>query len=122
MASKTSKIAKVNMHIKVWHSGEWSEQWIGWNKLDINTWSDNKVRELIAVKVLHISLLNITVAAFKVPPLGRFVLMPVPSPPLKKILELALWNGLQSCHRITPDVINVIKMLSFQYFLYLWEQ
>jgi hypothetical protein len=26
MASKTSKIAKVNMHIKVWHSGEWSEQ------------------------------------------------------------------------------------------------
>jgi hypothetical protein len=30
------------------------------------TWRDNKVRELIAVKVLHTSLLNITVVAFKV--------------------------------------------------------
>jgi len=28
-------------------------------------WSDNKVRELIAVKVLHTSLLNTTVVAFK---------------------------------------------------------
>jgi hypothetical protein len=25
----------------------------------------------------------------------------------KAILELVLWNGLQRCHRITPDVINV---------------
>jgi hypothetical protein len=33
------------------------------------TWSDNKVHELIAVKVLHTSLLNITVVAFKVLPL-----------------------------------------------------
>jgi hypothetical protein len=32
--------------------------------------------------------------------------MPEPSTPLKTILELVLWNGLQSCHRITPDVIN----------------
>jgi len=31
------------------------------------TWSDNKVRELIAVKVLHTSLLNTTVVAFKLP-------------------------------------------------------
>jgi hypothetical protein len=38
------------------------------------------------------------------------------------ILELILWKGRQSCHHITPDVINVIKMLSFQYFLYLQEQ
>jgi hypothetical protein len=34
----------------------------------LHTWSGNKVRELIAVKVLHASLLNITVVAFKVPP------------------------------------------------------
>jgi len=34
-----------------------------------NTWRDNKVRELIAVKVLHSSLLNTTVVAFKVLPL-----------------------------------------------------
>jgi hypothetical protein len=31
---------------------------------------DNKVRELIAVKALHTPLLNITVVAFKVVPLG----------------------------------------------------
>ena len=32
-------------------------------------WLDNKVRELIAVKVLHTSLLKTTVVAFKVLPL-----------------------------------------------------
>jgi hypothetical protein len=48
--------------------------------------------------------------------------MPAPSSPFKTILKLVLWNGLQSCRRITPDVINVIKMPSFQYFLYLREQ
>jgi hypothetical protein len=82
------------------------------------TWSDNKVRELIAVKVL----LNITVVAFKVLPLGSYAPMPAASPPFKTILELILRNGLQSCCRITPDAINVIKMPSFQYFLYLREQ
>jgi hypothetical protein len=81
------------------------------------TWSDNKVCELIAVKVLHTSLLNITVVAFIVLFLGSYAWMPAPSPPLKTILEL-----LSICHRITPDVISVIKMPSFQYFLYLWEQ
>jgi hypothetical protein len=30
-----------------------------------HTWSDNKVRELIAVDVVHNSLLNIIVVAFK---------------------------------------------------------
>jgi hypothetical protein len=85
-------------------------------------WSDNKVRELITVDVLHTSLLNITVVAFKVLPLGRYAPMPLPSPPFKPNLELVLWNGLQSCRPITPDVINVINMPSFQYFLYLWEQ
>jgi hypothetical protein len=82
-------------------------------------WSDSKVHELIAVKVLHALLLYITVVAFKVFILGSYAPMPVPSPPFKTILELVLWNGLQSCPRITPDVI---KMPSFQYFLYLREQ
>jgi hypothetical protein len=48
--------------------------------------------------------------------------MPEPSQPFKTILEMVLWNGLQSCHCITPDIINVIKMPSFQYFLYVQEQ
>jgi len=82
----------------------------------------NKVRELIAVTVLHTSLLNTTVVAFKVLPLGSYAPMPAPSPPFKIILELVLWNSLQSCRCIISDVINVIKMPSFQYFLYLWEQ
>ena len=55
-----------------------------------NTWSDNNVRELIAVKVLDTSLLNTTVVAFKVLPLGSYAPMPAPSPPLKTILELIL--------------------------------
>jgi len=86
------------------------------------TWSDNKVRELIAVKVLHTSLLNTIVVAFKVLLLGSYAPMPAPNPPFKTILELVLWNSLQSCCCINPDVINVIKMHSFQYFVYLWEQ
>jgi len=85
-------------------------------------WSDNKVRELIAVNVLHTSLLNTTVVAFIVLPLGSYAPMPEPNPPFKTILELVLWNGLQSCLSIIPDVINIIKMPSFQYFLYLGEQ
>jgi len=88
----------------------------------ICTWTDNKVCEFIAVKVLHTSLLNTIVVAFKVLPLGSYAPMPAPSPPFKTILELVLWNGLQSCRRITSDVISVIKMPSFQYFLYLREQ
>jgi len=63
-----------------------------------HTWSDNKVRELIAVKVLHTSLLNTTVVAFKVLPFGSYGPMPAPSPPFKTILELVLWNGLECCH------------------------
>jgi hypothetical protein len=63
--------------------------------------SNNKVRELIMVKVLHPSLLNITVVAFKVLPLGNYALMRALSPPFKTILELVLWNCLQSswCHQ-----------------------
>ena len=86
------------------------------------TWYDNKVRELIEVKVLHTSLMNTTMVTFKVLHLGSYAPMPAPSPPFKTILELVLWNGLRSCCCITPDVINVMKMPSFQYFLYLREQ
>jgi len=81
----------------------------------------NKIRELIAVNVLHTSLLNSTVFDFKVLPLGSYAPMPATSPTFKIVLELVLWNGLQSCHCIIPDVIN-FKMPSFQYFLYLREQ
>jgi len=88
----------------------------------IHTWSDNKARELFAVKVLHTSLLNTTVVVFKVLPLGSYAPMPAPSPPFKTILELVSWNGLQSCRCITSGVVSVIKMTSFQYFLYLREQ
>jgi hypothetical protein len=82
----------------------------------------HKVRELIVVEVLHTSLLNITVVTFQVLPLGSYAPMLESGPPFKTILELVLWNGLQSCHHITYDVISVIKMPSFQYFLYLREQ
>ena len=80
------------------------------------------VRELIAVKVLHNTLLNTTVVAFKVLPLRSYAPMPAPGPPFKTVLDLVVWNGLQSCRCITPDVTSVIKMPSFQYFLYLREQ
>jgi len=86
------------------------------------TWLDNKVREPIALKMLHNSLLNTTVVAFKVLTLGSYASMSASSPLFKKILEMILWNGLQSCRYITPDDISVIKMPSFQYFLYLREQ
>jgi hypothetical protein len=56
---------------------------------------------------------------FQILLLGSYAPMPAPSPPFKKILELVLWNDLQSCRRITLDAI---KMPSFQNFLYLREQ
>jgi len=84
--------------------------------------ADNKFRKLIAVKVLHTSLLITTVVAFKILPLRSYAPMPGPSHHFKTILELVLWNGLQSCRCITPDVINVIKMPSFLCFLYIGEQ
>jgi hypothetical protein len=70
------------------------------------------------------TLLDITLVAFKGLPLRSYATMPAPSPPFKTISELVLWNGLLSWHRITPDVIDVIKMPSFLrvYFLYLHEQ
>ena len=73
-----------------------------------NMWYDNKVRELIAVKLLHTSFLNTTVVAFKVLPLGSYVPMPAPIPPFKTILELVLWNGLQSCRCITHQNASLL--------------
>ena len=60
--------------------------------------------------------------AFKVLPLGSHAPMPAPSAPFKTLLELVLWNGFQSCRCTIPEVINVIEVPSFQYFLYLREQ
>ena len=88
-------------------------------QVSVHTWLDSKVCELIAVEVLHTSLLNTTVVAFNVLPLGSYAPMPAPSPHFKTILELVMWNCLESCCCIAPDVINVIKIPSFQYFLYL---
>jgi len=76
-------------------------------------WSDNKFSELIAVKVLHNSLLNSTLVAFKALPLVSYSWLPAPIPRFKTILELVLWNDLQSCRCINPEVINVIKMPTF---------
>ena len=81
--------------------------------ISFTTCSDNKVREFIAVKVLHTSLLNTTVVAFKILPLGSYAPMPPPSLPFKTILELVLWNGLQSCRCIIRDVIKSSKCLPF---------
>jgi len=58
-------------------------------------------------------MLNTPMVPFKVLPLGSHALMPAPSPPFKTILELVLWNGLQSCRCITSDIINVIKIPPF---------
>jgi hypothetical protein len=99
------------IHITVWIICDYFQS------LFQHTRSHNKVHKFIVVKVVHTSSLIITVFA-----LGSYAPMPAPGPPFKTILELVLLNGLQSCCCITPDVINVIKMPSFQYFLYLQEQ
>jgi len=81
-----------------------------------------KVHEVLAVKVLHTSLLNTTVVVFKVLLFGSYTPMPTPSPHFKAILVLVLLIGLQSCRCITPHIINVIKVPYFLYFLYIGEQ
>jgi hypothetical protein len=52
------------------------------------------------MKVLHTSLLSMTVVVFKALPLGSYAPVSATSPPFKTILELVLFNGLQSCRRI----------------------
>ena len=69
--------------------------------------------------MLHASLLNTTVVAFKILALGSYAPMSAPSSLFKTILEMVLWNVLQSYRCINPDVININKMPYFQYFLYL---
>jgi hypothetical protein len=76
---------------------------------------DNKVHELVAVNVLHTSLLNITVVAFKVFTLRSHTPMLAPIPLFETIFKLVLWNGFQSYRHITPDAINVIKKPSGEY-------
>jgi len=61
-------------------------------------WTDNKVRELIAVKILYTSLLNTTVVAFKVLPFGSYAPMLAPSPLFKKF-----WNWF--CGIVYRDAI-----------------
>jgi hypothetical protein len=73
-----------------------------------NAWYEYKVREIMAVRVLHTSLMNIAVITFKVLPLGNYIPMSASSPPIKIIWELVCWNGLQSCHHIN-SAIRVIK-------------
>jgi hypothetical protein len=86
-------------------------------------WSDNKVRELIALKVLvNTLLLNTIVVPFEVFPLESYALMPAPNPPLKTILELVLWNSLQSRRRITPDVNQYHQNSFLSVFPFLREQ
>jgi hypothetical protein len=75
-------------------------------------WSE-KVCVLITIKVLHTSFLNISMVTFKVLPLRSYAMMPAPGLPFKTILELVLWNGLQSCRCITLDIISAIKMPPF---------
>ena len=60
--------------------------------------------------------------AVSVLPLGGYAPMLPHSPPFETILGLILWIGIQSCRCVTPDVISVTKMPSFQYFPYLREQ
>jgi hypothetical protein len=73
-----------------------------------------KVRELIAVRVLHTSLLKITVFAFEVLPLGSYTPIPASSPPFRTSLEMVLWNGLQRCrcHQCHQNVFLSIFPLS----------
>jgi hypothetical protein len=59
-----------------------------------------------------LNLLNIAVVAFKVLPYGSYAPMPAPSPPFKTIFELLLWNILQNCRRITPDISVISAVLS----------
>jgi hypothetical protein len=42
--------------------------------------------------------------------MGSYAPMSSRSLHFKTVLELVLWNGLESCRHIIPDVINAIKM------------
>ena len=74
-------------------------------KFTVHTWSDNKVCELIELKVLHTSLPNTTMVTFKVLPLGSYTPMPAPSPPFKQF-----WNWF--CGMAFRAAIVLLLMLS----------
>jgi hypothetical protein len=61
--------------------------------IPVQTGTDNKVREPVAVKVLHTSLLNITVVDFKILPLGSYVLVAV------KFCKDSSWNTTSETYR-----------------------
>jgi hypothetical protein len=61
-----------------------------------HTWSDNKVHKLIAVKVLHTSLLNIIVVAFKILPFRSYALMPVPGMAFRTAIILPLTSSMST--------------------------
>jgi hypothetical protein len=82
------------------------------NQIKRNTWSD-KVRELIMVKVLHTSLLNVTVVAFKVLPLGSYALMPVPSPLFKTI-----WNWFYGMAFRAAVVLLLMSSKCFPFYIF----
>jgi hypothetical protein len=54
---------------------------------------------------------------FKVLPLGSYALMPAPSPPFKKNLELVLWNGLQTAFVLLLMSSVSSKCLPFNIYL-----
>jgi len=61
----------IDIQVTLLTQTKFTDWYIRWN---------NKVRELIAVKLLHTSLLNTTVVTFKVLPLGSYAPMPASSP------------------------------------------
>jgi hypothetical protein len=85
-------------------------------------WRDNNVRELIAVTVLHTSFLNIIVVTFKVLPLRSYALMPAPSFPLQNNYGAGFVERPSELLSYYSGIINIIKMLSFQCFLFLREE
>jgi hypothetical protein len=96
--------------------GCWREYWEG-EMGRAQMWFDNKVRELIAVKVLFTSSMNITVSPSEYFPWEAMHQCQCLVHPSKQF-----WNLFCAMDFRAPDVISVIKMPSFQYFLYLQEQ
>ena len=75
--------------------------------LCVHTWSKNKVRELIAVKVLHTPLLNTTVVAFEVLHLGSYASMPGLVHPLKQF-----WNWFCGMAFVAAVVLLLMSSMS----------
>ena len=76
-------------------------------------WSDNKVRELIAVKVLLTSLLNTTAVAFRLLLLGSYAPKPALSPPFK-----IFWNWFCGMAFRAAVVLHLVSSMSSKYLLF----